>query len=109
MRKIIDGAMKRRTEQRVVMFLDAVSRQDLKTMHEILETDKVDVDESDYDSRTALHIAASMGHRAIVRILIERYNASHTVKDRYGGTPLDDAIRERKYGLFQKCAAWPHA
>lgn len=52
------------------------------------------VDESDYDDRTALHIAASMGHKSVVRILIERFNASITVKDRYCGTPMDDAIRE---------------
>jgi ankyrin repeat protein len=68
----------------VYRFIDAVSRQDLKVMHEMLESGKVDVAESDYDLRTALHVAASSGHRATVRILIERHNASHTVKDRYG-------------------------
>lgn len=76
--------MRRRTEQSVVRFIDAVSNQDLRKMHEMLESGTVDVDESDYDLRTALHIAASMGHRATVRILIERHSASHTVKDRYG-------------------------
>lgn len=65
-------------------FIDAVSKQELKTMHEMLEAGQVDVDESDYDLRTAMHVAASMGHRATVRILVERYNASHTVQDRYG-------------------------
>ena len=110
-RKIIEEAMRRRTEQRVVRFIDAVSRQDLKLMHEMLESGKVDVDDSDYDLRTALHVAASMGHRATVRILIERHSASHTVKDRYGGTPMDDAIRERRYVFFwqyvaSKVACW---
>lgn len=63
------------------------------------------VNESDYDDRTALHIAASSGHTRVVRTLVERYNASNTARDRYGGTPLDDAIRERHPEVAQFLAA----
>lgn len=63
------------------------------------------VNESNYDDRTALHIAASMGHKSIVKTLVERYNASASVKDRYGGTPLDDAIREGHAEIAMHLAA----
>lgn len=54
------------------------------------------VDASDYDSRTGLHVAASEGHMNVIRLLVERYNARHNLQDRYGGTPLDDAIQHRQ-------------
>jgi glutaminase len=52
----------------------------------------VDVDDSDYDGRTALHLAASEGHESIVKYLLKR-KANVTPLDRWGNTPLDDAKR----------------
>ena len=51
-----------------------------------------DVNEGDYDRRTALHLAASEGQLDVVRLLIER-GADVSARDRWGGTPLDDARR----------------
>jgi glutaminase len=53
--------------------------------------------EADYDSRTALHLAASEGHTSVVKyivdeILKERKNELLSATDRWGGTPLSDAI-----------------
>jgi ankyrin repeat protein len=107
-RKRVEDAMKRRAEQHIVKFLDAVHRKDMKVLHDMLETGKVDVDESDYDFRTALHIAASNGHKAVLRCLIEIYSASHNVYDRHNGSPLDDAIRERHVDIVRYLAQFQH-
>ena len=53
---------------------------------------------NDYDDRTPLHLAASCGHTEIVKFLMEigSYNDVNIneLKDRWGGTPYDDAVRE---------------
>ena len=46
-------------------------------------------------SRTALHLAAANGHLAMVSRLVTKYAASPTIKDKYGSTPIDDAIRHK--------------
>ena len=51
------------------------------------------VDAVDYDSRSCLHLAASEGNLPIVEYLITTGRASINCVDRFGGTPLADAIR----------------
>jgi len=48
---------------------------------------------ADYDDRTALHLAASEGLLLVASFLIKNLGADPNVSDRYGGTPLDDALR----------------
>lgn len=48
---------------------------------------------SDYDGRTAMHLAASEGQLKVVQWLIER-GVRCNPRDRWGGTPIDDARRE---------------
>lgn len=52
----------------------------------------VDVNSSDYDGRTALHIAVASGQVEVVKMLLDRH-ADFNIRDRMGGTPLDDAMR----------------
>eukprot|EP00186_Timspurckia_oligopyrenoides_P000119 CAMPEP_0182443668 /NCGR_PEP_ID=MMETSP1172-20130603/2344_1 /TAXON_ID=708627 /ORGANISM="Timspurckia oligopyrenoides, Strain CCMP3278" /LENGTH=1106 /DNA_ID=CAMNT_0024639021 /DNA_START=28 /DNA_END=3348 /DNA_ORIENTATION=- len=54
----------------------------------------VDVNGSDYDKRTPLHVAASECALSVLKLLLER-GANVNVKDRWGSTPLDDAKREQ--------------
>jgi hypothetical protein len=87
---------------------------DVKGLEKLLDTQKdVDALSGDYDKRTALHLAASEGHLAAVKLLVEdtlkrqpsqdAATRSRVVnpKDRWFGTPLDDAIREKRYDVIE--------
>lgn len=47
---------------------------------------------SDYDGRTALHLAAAEGHEECVTFLVKQCNVDIQARDRWGKTPLDEAI-----------------
>lgn len=50
----------------------------------------VDINEGDYDRRTALHLASAEGHVDVVQYLLDK-GADKNVKDRWGQLPIDDA------------------
>eukprot|EP00164_Ancoracysta_twista_P003815 GFYU01005112.1.p1 GENE.GFYU01005112.1~~GFYU01005112.1.p1 ORF type:complete len:584 (-),score=219.80 GFYU01005112.1:42-1562(-) len=52
----------------------------------------VDLNAGDYDGRTAIHLAASNGHVVAVNYLLALGCDINPI-DRYGGTPLADAVR----------------
>uniref|UniRef100_A0A6Q2Z8Z7 glutaminase n=1 Tax=Esox lucius TaxID=8010 RepID=A0A6Q2Z8Z7_ESOLU len=53
----------------------------------------MDMELKDYDSRTALHVAAAEGHVDVVRFLTDTCKVNPFVKDRWGNIPLDDAMQ----------------
>ncbi|XP_070836189.1 60 kDa lysophospholipase isoform X3 [Chaetodon trifascialis] len=54
----------------------------------------------DYDGRTPLHIAACEGHLHLVQYLLS-HGATVYAKDRYGDTPLCNAVRFRNKDVVQ--------
>uniref|UniRef100_A0A8C6UQ08 glutaminase n=1 Tax=Neogobius melanostomus TaxID=47308 RepID=A0A8C6UQ08_9GOBI len=52
----------------------------------------VDMEQRDYDSRTALHVAAAEGHIEVVRFLLEACKVNPAPRDRWGNTPMDEAL-----------------
>ncbi|XP_044257608.1 glutaminase kidney isoform, mitochondrial isoform X1 [Tribolium madens] len=52
----------------------------------------MDMTLADYDGRTALHLAAAEGHIHCVNFLLQQCNVQHDIKDRWGRSPLDEAL-----------------
>jgi ankyrin repeat protein len=77
---------------RATNFIKAAAEGDIDEVETLLITGEVDVNEGDYDKRTALHLAAGEGNADIVRLLC-KYKANVNTEDRWGNRPLDDAVR----------------
>lgn len=75
----------------VVQFLYAAAEGDIVALKQVIAR-RIDVNTSDYDKRTALHLAASESQAEAVRFLL-RHGARPDAADRWGHTPLDDARR----------------
>ena len=68
-------------------------------VEELCKKDTVDCS-LEYDDRTPLHIAATNGDIKMVRKLLEHGASIHKV-DKYGGTPLLDAIRFKRKDVIR--------
>uniref|UniRef100_A0A7S0HH37 Cyclic nucleotide-binding domain-containing protein n=1 Tax=Hanusia phi TaxID=3032 RepID=A0A7S0HH37_9CRYP len=81
----------RRKTEHVAAFCGAASRGELEKMQRFLRIG-LNVDETDSNGRTALHVAACEGKLEAVKLLITN-SASVSLRDKYGNTPLNDAVR----------------
>ncbi|KAF3794522.1 Serine/threonine-protein kinase [Nymphaea thermarum] len=89
-----------------LMFL--VNEGDLQGIQELLDTG-IDVNSTDIDDRTALHVAACQGRVEIVELLL-KHGARLDMQDRWGSTPLADAHHDKHYDvckIMEKYGAKP--
>lgn len=56
----------------------------------------VDLATGDYDNRTALHLAAATNQLGVLEYLLKDPGVMVNAVDRFGGTPLEDAIRHNR-------------
>ena len=56
---------------------------------------------SDYDKRTALHIAAANGHLALVQFLVEKADCALDAKDKFDRTPIVDALDNKHNDVIE--------
>jgi ankyrin repeat protein len=85
------GAKKLDRTAHIAAMCQAAGAGDLKTVKRLMSSG-VDVNSSDYDFRTPLHIAASMGQLNVAQHLVKS-GARADVCDRWQNTPIDDSAR----------------
>ncbi|KAJ4729067.1 putative Protein kinase [Melia azedarach] len=72
---------------------------DLDGIKELLDSG-TDVNFRDIDKRTALHVAACQGRTDVVQLLLSR-GAHVDVEDRWGSTPLADAVYYKNHNVIK--------
>lgn len=78
----------------------AASQGDLEHL-KILFNRSVDMNQSDYDGRTALHVAVSESHYEICEFLVKIAKVNIRKMDRWGRTPVSECTDDRISTLFQ--------
>lgn len=78
----------------------ATINSDIETLDAIRKTEGNVFSMGDYDKRTPLHIAASEGFTSVAEYLLQ-HGASVHVRDRYGHTALDDAVRFNRHEIIR--------
>ncbi|KAL4217873.1 hypothetical protein ACF0H5_022612 [Mactra antiquata] len=76
----------------IVNLLFSAYNSDVSALRRFALSD-VDMDQADYDGRTALHVAAAEGHENVVQFLLNKCKCNPFVVDRWGFKPIDDARR----------------
>ena len=84
-------------EMLVQAMIDAAAKGQIERINQILSLGKISINDSDYDNRTALHLAVAEGHFDIIRYLVEN-GADIGAKDRGGTTPLHEAQSKQNKG-----------
>jgi len=79
---------------------DAVADGDSEEVAMLIDDGNVDLNEGDYDKRRPLHVASSNGDFRTTKVLVNG-GAKINVRDRWGSTPLDEAIRSNSNELIK--------
>ncbi|XP_066158122.1 glutaminase liver isoform, mitochondrial isoform X2 [Euwallacea fornicatus] len=66
----------------------------------------MDMSLPDYDGRTALHLAAAEGHVNCVEFLLKQCHVLYDVRDRWGKTPLEEALTFGHSAVIELLQFW---
>ena len=77
-----------------------------KLIHLLNNNSEADVNSADYDGRTPLHLAVAEQRKVVVEYLL-RNGASVSAKDRWGTTPMDEAIKAKNDVILQMLKSAP--
>eukprot|EP00906_Rhabdomonas_costata_P004480 RCo006610 len=84
----------------VLSLCQAAGQGDLTAVREAILLHGLGVNSGDYDRRTALHLAAAEGRMAVLAFLVEK-QADVNIKDRWGNTPMDEALRGQHFAVAE--------
>jgi len=88
----------------VIQLLNAAAEGDLMAIKN-LQSLGVNLDDADYDMRTAAHVAAAKGETEVLQFFAME-GANLEPVDRWGHRPIDDAKREKYTDVAEKIADW---
>lgn len=83
------------TTNNLTNFITAAADGDVNEVTLLLSFGDFNIDDGDYDKRTALHLAAGEGHDEVVLMLCNA-GANVNAEDRWGSRPLDDAKNAKR-------------
>jgi ankyrin repeat protein len=90
------------SEMAVYRLLQYTSENDLENIKKLLDNDNnIDINKSDYDNRTALHIACQHGYWDIVSYLIDN-NVASNIRDVNGCLAYDYIEHSKLNGYYDK-------
>ncbi|XP_063414936.1 putative ankyrin repeat protein RF_0381 [Mytilus trossulus] len=85
-------------ELQIYKLLNAASKGDMLHIKRIYNQKYIDINDTDYDTRSAFHLAASGGHHKAVEYLLKNNASFLERKDRcQGHTPAEDAVWHMKH------------
>jgi len=109
-RNALRVTLRRRKDDSLSVMIEAAFEGDIHTVRRIVHQG-LDVNTGDYDNRTMLHLASAEGNLKVVKSLLDEGADVHVV-DRWGQTPLLDAVRGEHHNVAQLLASygstWSH-
>ena len=104
MRGVLRDTMRRRHDEAFQALAWAVTSGDLEEVRRMLRKG-VDINTSNYDGKTVLHMAAVEGNYRVVELLLTE-GAEKNKRDRWGNTALQDAIIHDQGPVTQLLLQW---